>query len=84
MIYYSKDVIQKAIGNLATPEIRVWCHPHKIGEVGSDYYETFKTFNEAEEFISDHKEAEEKPLIAFGGYEIDLYGYLSQIRKDYE
>lgn len=58
---------------IEVPEIRVWCHPEKIGEPGTDYFETFKSFKRALEFIKEHKEAEKTPLIAFRGYEINLF-----------
>lgn len=67
------DVIQKHRGNLETPEIRVWCHPHKVGLSGDDYWEEFNSFEEAVDFITEHPEAEEHPLIAFRGYEIDIF-----------
>ena len=73
MVPYCKDIIQEVEGKLETPEIRVWCHPHKIGNTGDDHYNTFSTFKEAEEFIETHKEAESVPLMAFGGYEINIY-----------
>jgi hypothetical protein len=72
-IPYTRDVIQEVNGNLASPEIRVWCHPHRIGKTGSDYYYTFKTFKAAEKFIAKHKEAEDSALIAFAGKEINIY-----------
>lgn len=77
-IPYLNDVIQEANGNLLLPEIRVWSHPHKIGKPGSDYYNTFESFKEAHDFILKHKEAEETPLIAFAGKEINIYGLLSK------
>lgn len=54
------------------PDIRVWCHPHHIGQDGEDYYKTFKNVQEANDFIRNHKEAEKRPLFAFNGYEFDL------------
>jgi len=74
-IAVTKDVLQEETG-LGRPEIRVWCHPHKIGENGSDTYEVFDSFKDAEYFIKSHKDAEETPLVAFGGYEIDLWSLL--------
>jgi hypothetical protein len=59
--------------HLTTPEIRVWCHPHYIELSGDDYYEVFNSFAEAEDFIKTHPEAEEVPLIAFKGVEINIY-----------
>jgi hypothetical protein len=67
------DLIQETEGILEVPEIRVWCHPHKIGESGSDYYQVFDSFKEAHQFIAEHKEAEQQPLIAFRGYELNIY-----------
>lgn len=58
---------------LDTPEIRVWCHPHYVKKKGDDWYETFDSFKEAFEFIKTHKEAEGQPLIAYGGYEINIF-----------
>lgn len=69
----TKDLIQETEGNLEVPEIRVWCHPPKIGKSGDDYYQIFETFELALAFIKSHKEAEEVPLIAFRGYEINLW-----------
>lgn len=67
------DVIQEVDGNLECPEIRVWVHPHKIGEDGEDTYFVFEGFEQALEFIETHPEAEESPLIAFRGYELNLW-----------
>jgi hypothetical protein len=61
---------------ITTPEIRVWCHPHNINLMGDDYYEIFNSFKDAEDFIRTHKEAEPMPLIAFAGYEINIYELL--------
>lgn len=58
---------------MVIPEIRVWCHPYRIGKSGDDYYETFNSFLEAMKFISEHKEAENVPLIAFRGYELNFW-----------
>lgn len=70
----SKDVIQiysKKYFIQHIPEIRVWIHPKKGGD---DYYNVFENFKEAMEFIKTHKdEAEEVPLIAFRGYELNLF-----------
>lgn len=68
-----RDLIQKAKGELEVPEIRVWCHPHKIERSGDDYYRVFDSFKEALEFIRGNEEAEEVPLIAFGGFEINIF-----------
>lgn len=67
------DVIQECEGNLEIPEIRVWCHPHRAGKSGDDNYEVFDSFKEAHEFIANNPEAEENPLIAFLGHEINIY-----------
>jgi hypothetical protein len=67
------DIVQQAEGAYQTPEIRVWCHPHLVGESGDDYYQTFHSFEGALEFIRLHKEAEEVPLIAFRGYELNIF-----------
>ena len=69
----TRDVIQEADGVLTTPEIRVWCHPHKIGKSGDDFYMKFNSFSEAVAFIKNHPEAEAHPLIAIQGYELDLF-----------
>jgi len=69
----SRDLIQKFRGNLEVPEIRVWCHPHYIETSGEDYYQVFESFKEAITFIETHFEAEGIPLIAFRGYEINLF-----------
>lgn len=69
----TKDLIQESRGNLEEPEIRVWCHPHYINEEGDDYYEVFDKFSDALEFIRIHPEAEEVPLIAFRGRELNLW-----------
>ena len=56
------------------PEIRVWCHPERIGEPGTKYFETFKGFKRALEFINAHKKLTDiHPLVAFKGYEINLF-----------
>jgi len=68
------DMIQEVEGNLEVPEIRVWCHPPKIGESGDDYYKRFDSFRKALDFIERTKEAEDVPLIAFRGYEFNLWG----------
>jgi len=72
-ILATKDMIQKFKGNLEIPEIRVWCHPHYVKKRGDDYYKVFDTFAEAVEFTNSHEEAEEVPLIAFRGYELNLW-----------
>ena len=65
-----KDIIQQTNGNLLTPEIRVWNHP---AEGGDDYYYTFDTFQEALNYIKNHPEAENTPLIAIHGYELNIF-----------
>ena len=70
------DVLQdRELGGrmLRVPEIRVWSHPGHIGRSGSDYYHTFATFAEALKFINEHPEAERVPLVAFAGYELNLF-----------
>mgnify|MGYP001600032849 CR=1 FL=1 len=69
----AKDWMQKFDGILDIPEIRVWCHPHKIKEEGDDYYKAFPSFKEAVKFIATHPEAEDVPLLAFRGYEMNLW-----------
>jgi hypothetical protein len=68
----TRDVLQENRPALELPEIRVWIHP-KSG--GSDSYVTFKTFKEAMQFIRKHpEEAEMFPLLAFRGFEFNLWG----------
>lgn len=70
----TKDLIQEVEGNREIlPEIRVWCHPHRINEAGDDYYYVFPTFLEALDYIQTHPEAENDPLVAFKGYELNLW-----------
>ena len=68
-----KDTIQEVGVKLKIPEIRVWCHPPKIGKDGEDYYYMFGSFKGALAFIAKHKEAEDYPLIAFRGYELSIF-----------
>jgi len=70
---YTKDVVQEAEGNKEIPEIRVWVHPHKVGQAGSDTYLAFQTIQEAEEYIRTNEAAERYPLLAVNGKEFDLY-----------
>jgi hypothetical protein len=74
----TKDLIQKSRGNLEVPEIRVWCHPHLIGKGGDDFYEVFEGFDEAVEFIKIDKQAEKSPVIAFRGYELNIFEMKSE------
>lgn len=67
------DLIQEVEGNLEVPEIRVWCHPHKINKSGDDFYQKFYSFKEAIHFVEIRPEAERSILIAFRGYEFDLF-----------
>lgn len=67
------DMIQSSGEVLTVPEIRVWCHPHKTGKDGEDDYRVFDTFTEALDFIKATPEAESTPLIAYNGYEIDIF-----------
>ena len=69
-----RDATQGA-AELKQPEIRVWCHPHKIGGSGDDWYEVFNSFREAQDFIKTHKEAEDTPLIAINGYELNIFDF---------
>ena len=69
----SIDLIQKYGKRLDVPKIRVWCHPEIIGKSGDDYYCVFDSFKEAMDFIKGHKEAEKVPLLAFRGYELNLF-----------
>lgn len=73
-----RDMIQESEGQLDVPEIRVWCHPHRIGESGDDYWHVFESFKAAFDFIEAHKEAENAPLLAFRGYEINLFGEIQE------
>ena len=68
----TKDLTQLKKKILDKPEIRVWCHPPKIGESDSDYWITFNTVKEAMTYIKTHKEAENIPLFAFNGFEYSL------------
>lgn len=77
----SIDLIQEYGEILAEPEIRVWCHPHYIKKSGDDHYMVFDTFKDALEFIREHKEAEDVPLIAFQGYEINIFA-IDELKKD--
>jgi len=72
----SRDMVQMAEGDLDVPLIRVWCHPHNARPPrdGDDYYVEYMTFRGALRFIETHLEAERVPLIAFRGYEINLWG----------
>lgn len=74
-----KDLIQSE-KVLQTPEIRVWCHPHNRKKDCDDYYMVFDSFKKAERFIKSHKEAEPVPLVAFRGYEINLYEVKEDIK----
>jgi hypothetical protein len=55
---------------LIIPEIRVWIH--QVGK--DDDYEVFKSFEEAIWFILRNDNAERQPMLAFAGYEFNLYG----------
>ena len=80
----AKDLIQEFGEMLSVPEIRVWCHPHYADRDGDDYYQVFKSFQEALDFIQGSKEAEDAPLIAFRGYELNLWSIepLIKIKKE--
>lgn len=79
-----RDIIQEVYGKLEVPEIRVWVHPHKIGREGADEYAVFLSFAEALAYIKAHPEAERGPLVAFGGYELDLWGMTPVASGGYE
>lgn len=68
-----EDVIQRKESNLEVPEIRVWCHSHNVGNLKGDYYYAFDTFQDAVDFCARTKTAENNPILAFRGYEINLY-----------
>lgn len=68
----ARDITQHEKKILDKPEIRVWCHPERIGKSGSDYWMTFDNVQEAKKFIQNHKEAEDTPLFAFNGFEYNL------------
>lgn len=72
----TRDLIQELDGHSIDemPEIRVWIHPERKGEAGSDAYVVFPSFAEAIQYIAAHKvEAEGVPLVAFRGYELNLF-----------
>ena len=71
------DITQEVQGVLQVPEIRVWVHPG-----GDDYYEVFPTFEGAMRFIEKTKGAEDSPLIAFRGYEINIFDLPTVIYKE--
>ncbi len=58
---------------LQMPQIRVWCHPHKLRKTGDDFYFSFKTFEAAFKFIAKHKEADKTPVLAFRGLELNIF-----------
>ena len=65
------DLIQEVEGNNEVTKIRVWVHPDE----GDDYYLGFETFEAAIDFIKseDCPGAEKAPLIAFKGFEINIF-----------
>lgn len=71
-IPYCIDLTQSG-DELKVPEIRVWCHPHYVKKSGDDYYRVFESFMDAFKFIKTHKEAEDVPLVAISGIEINLF-----------
>lgn len=73
IIPHVEDTIQIARGIKRTPEIRVWVHTN---ESDSDYYTTFRTFHEAEDYCKKQPNAERYPVIAFCGLEVNLYALL--------
>lgn len=69
------DVTQEGYGDaLEVPEIRVWLHPHWVEKEGPDHYQVFDSFKDALAFIEERKpECEDTPLIAFRGYELNIW-----------
>lgn len=77
----TRDLLQMCVDRkLEKPEIRVWCHPRKIGKRGDDYYQLFRcrsmspdsiarSLAAAKTFIIRHEEAEGEPVVAYDGYE---------------
>lgn len=59
------------------PEIRVWHHSNK-----GDSYKVFSTFQKAFQFIKMHPEAEEIPLIAINGCELNLFAFAFHSYRD--
>ncbi len=68
----TEDILQSK-KKLDIPEIRVWCHPERINKKGEDYYYVFDSFKDAIKFISKSREAEDVPLIAFRGLELNIF-----------
>jgi len=68
-----KDAIQESNGLKMIPEIRVWHHPLKAGRKGQDCYVVCESFKEAIKHIGSSDDAEEHPLIAFKGWELDIF-----------
>lgn len=75
------DLIQKYGKKLRKSQIRVWCHPHYIGENGDDYWYIFKTLRGARMFIKISQEAEREPVIAVDGYEFTVREYREYKKK---
>lgn len=78
------DMIQQYGDVLDTPEIRVWVHPCNGGD---DSYEIFKSFKAALTYIdknknSDNFRTEVHPLIAFHGWEIDIFALPNPTTKE--
>jgi len=70
----ARDIMQEGGKELEVPEIRVWFHPHRVGRRGDDYYQVCDSFKQAMELIEAHpKEAEPTPMLAFRGYELNLW-----------
>ena len=63
------DMIQEGTCNLTIPEIRVWYHPPE----GDDCFKVFDTFQEAADFIKGNPTAEDVPLVAFKGWELNIF-----------
>jgi hypothetical protein len=66
------DVLQEFGETLEMPEIRVWCHGP-----GDDGFRTFDTFKAAWKFIQSaagkKAHCESAPLLAFRGFELNLW-----------
>ena len=69
-IGWMKDLCQK--NKLIIPEIRVWIHPVKNNDP-QDYFKVFDSFKDAFNFIKKTKGAEDYPLLAINGLELNLF-----------
>ena len=79
-----KGLIQEVRGNLDHPEIRVWCCPHRIGQDGDDWDETFDSVSGAIKFISQHPESEDTVLIAFDGQKYSLRRFKEEHPQEFD